>query len=160
MRKEFARCLYEQMQKNQSIVLLSGDLGFGLWDKIMEDYPDRFINTGAAEVSLITIAVGLALEGKIPFCYSISPFLIYRPFEAIKSYINGESIPVKLIGSGQTEQCYSHEGPSHASWDIPYFLDGFANIAKYYPEEREEIPDLVQTLIDNNAPSVMLLRQK
>ena len=44
MRKEFAKYLHDEMSYNESIVLLTGDLGYGLWDQIKIDYPDRFIN--------------------------------------------------------------------------------------------------------------------
>lgn len=43
MRKEFASFLHSEMSQNENIILLTGDLGYGLWDKIKIDYPDRFI---------------------------------------------------------------------------------------------------------------------
>ena len=49
MRKEFASMLHSEMSKNENIILLTGDLGYGLWDKIKIDYPDRFYNTLSAE---------------------------------------------------------------------------------------------------------------
>ena len=42
MRKEFAEFLHCEMSSNEKIILLTGDLGYGLWDKIRIDYPDRF----------------------------------------------------------------------------------------------------------------------
>ena len=44
MRKEFAEFLYNEMASNEKIHLITGDLGYGLWDKIKLDYPDRFHN--------------------------------------------------------------------------------------------------------------------
>ena len=49
MRKQFAEILHNEMGKNKNIVLLTGDLGYGLWDKIKIDFPDRFINVGSSE---------------------------------------------------------------------------------------------------------------
>ena len=49
MRPKFFELLYEAMKKDDQIWLLVGDLGYGGADKIREDFPDRFINTGAAE---------------------------------------------------------------------------------------------------------------
>ena len=49
MRKEFAEQLHSLMSLDESIVLLTGDLGYGLWDRIKIDYPDRFYNTLSAE---------------------------------------------------------------------------------------------------------------
>ncbi|MDO8657799.1 MAG: hypothetical protein Q7K55_03600, partial [Candidatus Levybacteria bacterium] len=103
MRGWFAYDLYNHMAKNENIWIITGDLGYKLFDYIRRDFPERFINTGAAEQAMIGIAIGLALDGKIPFVYSITTFLLYRPFETIRNYINYEKIPVKLIGSGRNK---------------------------------------------------------
>jgi transketolase len=73
----FGRALYFEMQKDERIWCLTGDLGFGLLDQIRNDFPKRFVNVGASEQALVGAGVGLALSGKIPFCYSITTFLIY-----------------------------------------------------------------------------------
>ena len=57
MRKRFASLLYNEMNKNDKIVLITGDLGFGLFDEIRKDFPDRFINVGSAEQLLIGLAI-------------------------------------------------------------------------------------------------------
>ena len=38
MRKLFAELLYNEMSINKDIYLITGDLGYGLWDKIKETY--------------------------------------------------------------------------------------------------------------------------
>ena len=73
MRKEFASFLHSEMSLNQDIILLTGDLGYGMWDKIKIDYPDRFYNTLSAEQLMMGTAVGMAMEGKIPVVYSMTP---------------------------------------------------------------------------------------
>jgi len=119
MRREFFQLLYEMMKTNKDIWLLVGDLGFGGADRIRDEFPDRFLNCGAAEFSMVGIAVGLALEGKIPVCYTITPFY-FRAFEMIRNYIDHESIPVILIGSGR-ENDYAHDGFSHYAGDDHIF---------------------------------------
>lgn len=116
MRKEFFKYLYELMQKNKSIIVLTGDLGYGGFDQIRDEFPDRFVNCGAAEQAMMDIAVGLALEGKIPVVYSITPFLLYRPYETLRTYINFEKIPVIMVGSGRDDD-YKHDGFSHYAGD-------------------------------------------
>ena len=88
MRGWFAYELYQQMKKNKNIWLVTGDLGYKMFDSIKDDFPDRFLNAGSSEQAMMGIAVGLALKGKIPFVYSITPFLLYRSFETIRNYIN------------------------------------------------------------------------
>jgi transketolase len=81
MRKQFAKLLFEAMAKNENIYLITGDLGYGLWDQIRDTYADRFYNVGSSEMAMMGMGIGLAMEGKVPFVYSITPFAIYRPFE-------------------------------------------------------------------------------
>ena len=75
MRRRFQELLTEEMRKNEDIVLLVGDVGYRVFDHLREDYPDRVINPGAAEQLMIGMGAGLAMEGKIPVCYSITPFV-------------------------------------------------------------------------------------
>lgn len=156
MRNEFFKLLHEAMAKNKEIYFLTGDLGFGLCDRIRNDYSDRFINVGAAEQTLLDISVGLALEGKMPFAYSITPFLIYRPFEALRTYVNHEFINIKLIGSGRDDD-YIHDGFSHNAGDIYHFMDGFPNIAKYYPEDIHELSTQFVSMLESENPGFLSL---
>ena len=109
-RQRFTELLTEEMGQNKDIILLVGDVGYKVFDHLREEYPDRVINPGAAEQLMIGMAAGLAMDGKIPVCYSITPFVLYRPFEFIRNYVNHEQLPVKLVGSGRNDD-YGLCGP-------------------------------------------------
>lgn len=157
-RASFASALYKHMSKNKDIWVITGDLGYGMWDKIRKDFPDRFINVGASEQSMIGIAAGLALEGKIPFVYSITTFLLYRPFEIIRNYINYEKIPVKLIGSGRDKN-YLHDGISHWPLEDREIFKVFTNIESRWPEIIDDIPILVSEMIKSKRPWYINLKR-
>lgn len=158
MRRVFADELLKHMQKNQNIFLLVGDLGYKVWDSHFAAFPNRCINTGASEQAMLDIACGLALDGKIPFVYSITPFLIYRPFETLRTYINYERIPVRLVGSGRNRD-YSHDGISHWADDVSLFLDRLPNLKQYWPMSKGVIPKMLRKMIKNNEPSFISLRR-
>lgn len=158
MRKSFAKALHQQMQKNDQIFLITGDLGFKLFDEIRKDFPDRAINTGAAEQSMMGIGVGLAMEGKIPFVYSITPFLLFRTAETIRNYVNHEQIPVKLIGSGRDKD-YSHDGFSHYAGDDSAILELFPHIEQRWPDQPGEIEGLVDEMINVSIPYYLNLKR-
>lgn len=158
MRGHFSFELYKAMSQDKRIWLLVGDLGYSVFDNHRDDFPDRFINTGAAEQSLLDIACGLAMSGKIPFCYSITPFLIYRPFETIRTYINHEKLNVKLIGSGRDKD-YAHDGFSHDATDVKYTLEHMRNIKQYYPEEKEFIPKIIENMVASEQPMFLSLKR-
>lgn len=158
MRRTFADELQKQMVKDERIFLLVGDLGYGMFDSIFAAFPDRAINVGAAEQAMLDIAVGLAYDGKIPFCYSITPFLIYRPFETLRTYIDHEKLPVKLVGSGRNDD-YAHDGVSHDATDVSLFLDKLPNLVSLWPKDKEELPHLVAEMVSNELPTFISLRR-
>lgn len=154
----FGRALYFEMKANPDVYLLTGDLGYKMFDLHQYHFPMRFINTGAAECAMIGAAIGLALSGKIPFCYSITPFLLYRPFEWIRNYLQHENIPVRLVGSG-LDNDYQHDGITHSAHDAKAVLSLFPNIVTYFPERKELVPDCVEEMVKNSAPSFICLRR-
>ena len=158
MRGWFGRELYFQMQDDPSVMCFTGDLGYGLLDKIKEDFPDRFLNFGAAEQCMIGAAVGATLAGRIVFCYSITTFLLYRAFEWHRNYLHHESVPVLLVGSG-LDHDYKHDGFTHHSFDAKEILKHLWRIDTYYPPDKEAIPGVVERMIANRKPAYLCLRR-
>lgn len=158
MRFEFVASLEREMTYNQNIVVLLGDLGYGIFDRIREIFPDRCINIGSSEQLMLGMATGLALEGKIPVCYSISSFLIYRPFEFIRNYLDHEAIPVKLVGSGR-DYDYAEAGFTHHSSELKPILENFQNINQYWPNTKDELLGSMSEFINSNKPAFMSLKR-
>ncbi len=154
----FAASLYNEMCDNENIILVTADLGFGMFDRIRDDFPDRYINCGASEQAMIQIAVGLALEGKKVFAYSITTFLLRRPYESIKLYIDHEKIPVRLIGGGRDKD-YSHDGYSHDASDANSILDTMPSINRHFSDSQDMVPLFVKMLVKTNTPSFLSLRR-
>jgi transketolase len=158
MRGWFAYELHKQMLNNPKIWLVTGDLGFGMFDKIKRDFPERFVNVGAAEQALMGVSIGLSYEGIIPITYSITPFLLYRPFETIRNYINRERVPIILVGGGRDKD-YGHDGFSHWSEEDRKVMTLFPNIISAWPESKESIPDLFEMMLSNPVPYYLSLRR-
>lgn len=157
MRRLFASELLKYAKKDKSIIIISFDLGYKMWDEFIK-LPKQFYNVGANEQAGIGIAVGLALSGKKVFCYSITNFLIYRPFEFIRNYLDKEGIPVKLVASGRDKD-YLEDGVTHHCQDAKAIMNCFENIVQYWPDVKEEIPDMVREIVNNNKPSFISLRR-
>ena len=140
------------MLKDKDIWLLVGDLGFGMWDAVRRDFPERTYNCGASEQAMLGIACGLALEGKKVFCYSITTFLLYRGFETIRNYINHEQIPIRLVGSGRDKD-YHIDGFSHDSSDAKLILEtALPTINTLWPDTKEEIPEMINRMVNEDKP--------
>jgi transketolase len=159
MRKECMTLLLAEMVNEQDIEVLTADLGFGLLDQIQNAFPERFHNVGAAEQLMIGAGIGLAEAGKIPVCYSMSSFLLYRPFEFLRNYVNAEIVPVKLIGSGR-DMDYSHDGLSHWAHDDEKVLAALPNIKIYKPNSIAELESQFREFLYNPYPSYLNLTRK
>ena len=138
MRKLFSELLHKEMSRDERVVLITGDLGYGLWDRIRIDYSDRFYNVGSSEQLMVGMACGFAMEGMKPICYSITPFLLYRPFELIRNYLDHEEIPVKLVGGGRDDD-YGYLGFSHWAKDDKKIMSSFENITTIHPKDEKEL---------------------
>ena len=156
MRNAFTDQLFNAMAQDDKIYAIVGDVGYGVFDKIKEAYPERYINPGAAEQLIIGMAAGLAMEGKIPIAYSITPFILYRPLEFIRNLVNEENIPVKIVGSGRDED-YGALGFSHYATDDEQILSSFTNLKIYKPEMSKDL-DLAEILY-NDQPCYLNLKR-
>ena len=154
MRRDFAKKLYDAMEKDNRIFLITADLGYGVLDDIRRDFPKRAINIGSSEMLMVGIAVGLAQSGYIPVCYSITPFLLYRPFELIRNYMNYEKANVKLVGSGRDDD-YAHDGISHWAGDDVDIMTALKNIQIYKPEKMTD--EVFTKFMYNDKPSYINL---
>lgn len=158
-RRHFADLLHAEMARNPDVWLLTGDLGYGMLREIERDYPDRFVNVGAAEQLLVGAGVGLALDGKLPICYSITPFIVYRPAEWIRNYLDHEQINVKLVGAGYGND-YAHDGFSHHIWNLGPTMACYPNLSLYTPSRAPgDLESDFKTFMTDARPGLMALRK-
>ena len=95
MRRAFVRTLVELAERDERVVLLTGDLGFTVLEPFAERFPDRFFNVGVAEQNMLGVATGLAEAGFVPFVYSIATFATLRPYEFIRNGPVLHDLPVR-----------------------------------------------------------------
>lgn len=119
MRNTFAEALYEQATKNKDLYIVVSDISpAGSMARFSAEYPDRFINVGVAEQSMIGICAGLALKGCQPFAYTIATFSLYRPFEMVRDDLGYQNLPVTVVGMGAGVIYSTLGGTHHTQEDI------------------------------------------
>lgn len=155
MRKQFGKTLVELAKKDDTIVLLIGDFGYGIVDEFKKLFPERFFNMGICEQTMISIAAGMALEGLKPYVYTITPFLIERPFEQIKLDIDQQRVNVTLVGYAD----YPDQGPTHSEIDAPYMMKMFKNIESFFPKDSLETEKILKSSYKKNSPAFISLKK-
>src|SRR4030043_508892 len=134
MRNEFSKFIAEIGEKDDKVVLIIGDFGFRIIDEFKAKFPGRVFNFGICEQSMIGAAAGMALEGLKPYVYTITPFLIERPFEQVKLDIDEQNDNVKLVGYAD----YPDQGPTRAELNGEYLMKIFKNFQSYFTKRDKE----------------------
>ena len=119
MRNTFSEALYDEACKNSKVCIVVADISpAGSMAKFGKEFPDRFVNVGVAEQSMIGICAGLALKGMQPFAYTIATFSLYRPFEMVRDDLCYQNLPVTVVGMGAGIIYASLGGTHHSQEDI------------------------------------------
>jgi len=119
VRNTFSETLYEEACKNDKVCIVVADISpAGSMAKFGKEFPDRFVNVGVAEQSMIGITAGLALKGMQPFAYTIATFSLYRPFEMVRDDLCYQNLPVTVVGMGAGIIYASLGGTHHSQEDI------------------------------------------
>ena len=154
MRRSFGKIIAELADRDEKIYVIVGDIGYRVFDEFREKHPDRFINMGICEQSMIGVSAGMALEGLKPWVYTITPFLIERPFEQVKLDIEQQNVDVKLVGFSD----YPTLGPTHTELNGKKLMKLFKNITSYFPEDGEETQKVTYQAYEKNGPAFISLK--
>ena len=154
MRRSFGKIITELADRDEKIYVIVGDIGYRVFDEFRQKHPDRFINIGICEQSMIGVSAGMALEGLNPWVYTITPFLIERPFEQIKLDIDQQNVNVKLVGYSD----YPTLGPTHTELNGKKLMQVFKNITSYFPKNGDETQKVTYQAYEKKGPAFISLK--
>ncbi len=155
MRRAFGKLMVELAGRDPDIYLIVGDIGYRIFDEFREKFPKQFMNLGVCEQSMISVASGMALGGLKPWVYTITPFLIERPFEQIKLDVDEQKVNVKLVGYAD----YPKQGPTHRTLNERGLMSLLKNTRLYFPENSEETRRDVIEAYGNTKPAFISLKE-
>lgn len=155
MRQRFGKVIVKLAQKDDRIVLLTGDVLQNM-EAFIKQFPKRFFNFGLTEQSIISIAAGMAIEGLRPIVYSITPFILERPFEQIKVDIDEQNLPVMLIGYSD----YPTHGPTHRPLNAEGLVALLKNMIGYFPRTADETEKAMLDAYLIGSPAIICLKRE
>jgi transketolase len=156
MRDAFFETLEGLMGRNRNIIFLTADLGFKLFDRIAGRYPERVVNVGIREATMIGMAAGLSKEGFLPVVYSLVPFVTLRCIEQIRVDLCYNQLPAVLVGVG-AGFAYGPNGPTHMGLEDVGAMSALPNLAILSPCDACEVRALLPQAVRLKTPVYMRL---
>jgi transketolase len=156
MRDTFVKTLLAEAKVDPNVVLITGDLGFGVLEEFEKELPSQFINSGVAEQSMIGLASGIASTGKRVFVYSIGNFPTIRALEQIRNDVCYMNNPVVIVavGSGYS---YGSQGYTHHALEDIAAMRALPNMNVVSPADPVETEVLTRFLVKDRSPSYLRL---
>lgn len=112
LRDAYFSTLHARCARDPSIIILSGDFSAHWLDRIAHDFPHQYINAGIAEQNMVSVAAGLALEGRKPFVVGQNNFITLRAMDQVSVDLCQMALPVTLVGIG-AGYTFSIDSPTH-----------------------------------------------
>lgn len=158
MRKPFIEQLTELAEKDPTVILIVGDVGFSFLEAFKERFPKQFLNCGIQEQNMMGVAAGLASVGYKPWVYTMSNFVLLRPLEQVRNDICFSNKNVKLI-SVKGSAAYAFLGISHnlVEGEEEAILSTLPNLTKHFPTTEEECKQIILDEYERNGPSYIRL---
>jgi len=154
MRDAFIETLSELAAEDQRVVLITGDLGYGVLTKFAERFPNQFVNAGVAEQNMTSIAAGMALAGWRVYTYSIANFPTLRCLEQVRNDICYHDCDVTIVAVGGGFS-YGQLGMSHFATEDLAIMRALPNMRVVAPTEKWEARDLARDLARVKGPAYL-----
>lgn len=112
----------------------------------------RFIDTGITEQTMIGMAAGLALRGRVPVVHALAAFLTMRAFEFIRTDVGIVNLPVKLTGfiPGLLSD---GNGPTHQAIEDISIMRGIPHVQVFAPADEEDMLVMLPEIWKSKSPS-------
>lgn len=156
-RDGFGEGLVEAGEKDNQIVALSADLTESTrMEDFKKKFPQRFFEVGVAEQNLVTVASGMAHEGKVPFVSSYATFSPGRNWEQIRTTICYNDNPVKIVGS-HAGISVGPDGATHQALEDLAIMRVLPNMVVLCPSDWIEAKKATLEMAKNGKPSYIRL---
>lgn len=155
MKQFFIEKIKDIIVNNFNTILLVGDLGYKMFDKIIEMCPSRFINCGVAQQNMISIASGLAIRGWKVYVYSISNFPTMRCLQQIRNDVIYHNLDVNIISTAGIS--YGYLGFSHYAIEDIALINALTNMTIYSPSDIKQLNYCMSDSVIRDTPSYIRL---
>lgn len=154
MREAFVRALSELAAEDERIMLVNGDLGFGVLTDFIERFPQHYVNAGVAEQNMTAVACGMALTGARAYTYSIGNFPTLRCLEQLRNDVcyHRSDVTVVAVGGGFS---YGQLGVSHFATEDLAAMRSLPGMTVVAPSDPWQAYELTRQLYARGGPAYL-----
>ncbi len=135
--KNYEQTLLEMMAVDERIVVMTAENRAAIRN-LPNLTPDRFIDTGITEQTMVGAAAGLALRGRVPVLHALATFLTLRAFEFVRTDVGIGNLPVKLVG-GVPGFLSDGNGPTHQAIEDVSLMRGIPHMHVFCPADEQDM---------------------
>ena len=149
----FSKALIDLAEKRPELVAITAAMpsGTGL-DVFKEKYPRRFLDVGIAEEHAVTMAAGLAADGKHPVVAIYSTFA-QRAYDQLIHDVCLQKLPVTLCLD--RAGLVGEDGPTHHGvFDLSY-LRQMPNMTVFVPKDENELRQMLGKAVNMDTPTAV-----
>jgi transketolase len=149
-RMTYQDLLLEACRADERIVVMTAENRAAI-RSLPSELGDRFIDVGIAEQTMIGMAAGLALRGRIPVAHALAAFLVMRGFEFIRTDVGIAGLPVKLVGAvpGLLSEA---NGPTHQAIEDVALMRTIPGMQIVTPSDEQELLEAMPHVLASPAP--------
>lgn len=156
MRDAFVEELLAAARQDPDVMLVVGDLGYGVVDEFAQELPAQFLNAGVAEQNMVGAAAGLAASGFRVFVYSIANFPTFRALEQVRNDVcyHGLDVTIVSVGAGVA---YGTLGYTHHAVEDLAIMRSLPGLRIIGPADPMEARTSVREALTHRGPTYIRL---
>jgi transketolase len=135
--KNYEQTLLDMMAADERIIVMTAENRAAIRN-LPNLAPDRFIDTGITEQTMVGAAAGLALRGRVPVLHALATFLTLRAFEFVRTDVGIGNLPVKLVG-GVPGFLSDGNGPTHQAIEDVSLMRGIPHMHVFCPADEQDM---------------------
>ena len=122
MRQAFGATVSDLLEHDPRVAVVLAEISTSYFERAMAAHPDRVVDVGIMEQTMVGVAAGFAMEGFHPIAHSLSPFMAERPYEQLKLDFGYQGLGGTFVGVGGSYDYASSGGTHHSPADAGVML--------------------------------------
>src|SRR5215210_7883959 len=154
MRDRAAATVVDLFEADHRVAVVLADISLDLFRDALASDPNRAVNVGIMEQTMVGVAAGFAMEGFHPIAHSLSPFIAERPYEQLKLDFGYQGLGGTFVGVGGSYD-YAAEGATHHAPADASLMFAIPRMQVLVPGHGEEVASLLRATYANGLPTYL-----